>query len=107
MKALIVIAIFLVFSMPTFSQDKQGPRLEDKTVLKELGMGKIYKKDKTAFKDIVLFEIQELKIIYIKNGGLHDLSIESIDRIEFPESKWGPVKVEFLNHKPSVKPLQK
>jgi hypothetical protein len=107
MKALIVIAIFLVFSMPTFSQDKQGPRLEDKTVLKELGMGKIYKKDKTAFKDIVLFEIQELKIIYIKNGGLHDLSIESIDRIEFPESKWGPVKLEFLNNKPTLKPLQK
>lgn len=68
---------------------------------KKLGKGRIIEKDRTIKKAIELYEIhlpddgKAAWITYIKDGSLHDLLIESIDRIEFPEAEQGPVKMIF------------
>lgn len=67
----------------------------------KLGKGKIFEKDKSIKKNILLHEIHLPKedsagwITYIKDGSLHDLLIEKIERIEFPEAEQGAVKMVF------------
>ena len=70
---------------------------------KKLGKGRIVEKDRSIKKNILLWEIHlqtEDKagwITYIKDGSLHDLLIEKIERIEFPASEQGAVKMVFEN----------
>lgn len=60
---------------------------------KKLGIGKIIEKDRSIKKNIILRKIHLQTesnpgwITYIKDGSLHDLLIEKIDRIEFPEAE--------------------
>ncbi len=77
----------------------------------KLGKGKIIEKDHSIKKNIILKEIHlqtENKagwIVYIKEGSLHDLLIENIDRIEFPSAETEPVKLVFENNLPLMKQL--
>jgi hypothetical protein len=70
----------------------------------KLGKGRIVEKDRSVRKNITLQEIHpqtEEKagyIVYMKDGSLHDMPIEEIDRIEFPEAEQGPVKMVFRNN---------
>lgn len=70
-----------------------------------LGTGKIIEMDNTIVKRITLKEIHGHWIVYIKNESLHDKHMETIRRIEFPESRWGRIKIEFPNNKAEVSAL--
>jgi hypothetical protein len=85
----------------TASATLQGglPDLNKPEDIAELGKGKIIENDNSIIKQITLKEIREHWIVYVKNQSLHDKHMESIRRIEFPESKWGRIKIEFPNNK--------
>lgn len=80
----------------------QLPDLSKKEDLMALGIGRIIEKDKSIRKGITLYEVKEYWVVYVKNGSVHDLLMEKIDRIEFRESKWGCVKLEFPGGKPKL-----
>lgn len=92
----------LILAIMLSPQQSQRPDLLKKEDLVALGVGKIVEKDRSVIKNITLHEVKEYWIVYIKNGSIHDLMIERIDRIEFSESKWGLVKIEFTNGKAKV-----
>ena len=76
------------------------PDLNNAEDLKKLGIGKIIEKDNCILKKITLIEVNENSIVYLKDGSMHDIAIESIKRIEFPESKWNSIIIEFKERKP-------
>lgn len=88
-----------------FSSQKQEADYE------KLGKGRIVEKDRSIKKNIVLQEIYlpaEDKagyVVYLKDGSLHDLPIEVIERIEFPEAEGGAVKIVFEENLPLIKRL--
>ncbi len=92
----------LILAIMLSPQQSQRPDLLKKEDLVALGVGKIVERDRSVIKNITLHEVKEYWIVYIKNGSIHDLMIERIDRIEFSESKWGLVKIEFTNGKAKV-----
>ena len=92
----------LILAIMLSPQQSQRPDLLKKEDLVALGVGKIVERDRSVIKNITLHEVKECWIVYIKNGSIHDLMIERIDRIEFSESKWGLVKIEFTNGKAKV-----
>ncbi len=96
--------IILSFAMLTLSSVAQVivPDLSKKEDLISLGTGKIIEKDNSIIKNIKLIEAKEYGIVYLKNESTHDMAKESISRIEFLESKWGKIKIEFKNNKPEV-----
>ena len=98
MSNIIILSIILVLSLKSGAQNKNAdfPKAED---LIALGIGKIIEKDNSIIKNIKILEIKEYWIVYEKNSSSHDIAMEVIRRIEFPESKWGPVKIEFPNNK--------
>ena len=103
MSRFVSILLLMVFLSPAFSQQPDStPDLTKKQDLADLGTGKIIEKDRSIYKDIILREIKPYSIVYEKNGSLHDMPIDDIKRIEFPDSKWGSVKIEFNDYKPSV-----
>ena len=102
MKKYIFILMILALPPVLFAQTKL-PDLSNKENLEALGIGKIYETDNTSIRDIKIFEIKEFWIVYIKDDSLHDILIEKINRIEFPESKWGRIVVTFKNNKPQLK----
>src|ERR1700752_4097897 len=67
------------------------PDLSNAEDLKKLGVGKIFEKDNCVLKKITLVEVNENSIVYLKDGSMHDMAIESIKRIEFPESRWNSI----------------
>ena len=83
-------------------QQRHRPDLTKREDLIALGPGKIIEKDRSVLKNITLHEVKEYWIVYVKNGSVHDLMMEKIDRIEFSESKWGPIKIEFPGGKPKI-----
>jgi hypothetical protein len=76
------------------------PDLSNAEDLKKLGIGKIIEKDNSILKNITLLEVKENGIVYLKDGSMHDMTIESIKRIEFPESRWNSIIIEFKENKP-------
>ena len=76
------------------------PDLGNAEDLKKLGIGKIIEKDNSVYKNITLVEVTENGIVYLKGGSMHDMAIESIKRIEFPESRWRFIIIEFKENKP-------
>lgn len=104
MSNLIILSFVLMFAFMHFAQNNT-PDLSKPEDIKALGMGKIIQKDNSVFKNIKLLEIKEYWIVYEKNSSSHDMMMETIRCIEFPESKWGFVKVEFSNNKPELKQL--
>jgi hypothetical protein len=63
-----------------------------------LGKGIIYTKNKRVIKNMRLAEIKAYWIIYKKDESLHDMMMDEIKRIEFPEAKPEPVALEFENN---------
>ncbi len=78
------------------------PDLKNKEDLHALGYGRIYEKDKSIITKIILEEVNEYGIVYSKNGSLHDFPVFQIDRIEFLNTKWGPLKIVFREDKPHI-----
>ncbi len=105
MRTLIIFSLILMASHSVATQ-AQLPDLSKKENLKALGVGRIVEKDRSILKNITLYEVKEYWIVYIKNGSVHDLLMEQIDRIEFSESKWGPLKIEFPEGKPKISKLR-
>ena len=104
MHTLIMMSIFLTIAYSSSSQS-QWPDLSKKGDLLALGVGRIVEKDRTIIKNITIHEVKEYWIVYIKNGSIHDLMTERIDRIEFSECKWGRIKIEFPGGKPKIAAL--
>ena len=95
-----MLSIWIFFFSGTLFND--FPDLTNKEDLVDLGVGKIIEKDQSIIIKITLFEINENAIIYIKNESMHDIAISEIDKIEFPKSKWGAIRIRFLNSKPQI-----
>ena len=94
MRTLIIISLVLISSHSVATLG-QLPDLSKKEDLMALGIGRIIEKDKSIRKGITLHEVKEYWVVYVKNGSVHDIMMEKIDRIEFSESKWGRLKIEF------------
>src|SRR5207249_12130852 len=97
----LILSVFILFAMYASGQVIE-PNLSNKEHLKSLGVGKIIEKDHSILKNITLLEITEYWVVYLKNESIHDLSMESIKRIEFPESKWGYLSIEFPDNKTEI-----
>ena len=97
----LIVSALLLFTVYASGQVIE-PDLSNKEHLKGLGVGRIIEKDNSVLKNISLFEVKDYWIIYLKNESMHDLPMESIKRIEFPESKWGKLIIEFPNNKPEI-----
>ncbi len=102
MKATLLFLSLLFLMIPGNPQKEKLPDLTQKKDLTELGPGKIIETDYTTIKDITMNEIKTYSIVYEKNGSLHDLYIDNISSIEFQDSKWGPVKIQFRDFKPII-----
>ena len=100
MKKIIFIPVLLLLISATMQKDSAD--LSKKEDLIALGIGKIFEKDNSIIKNITLNDVKEYWITYIKDKSMHDLAMEKINRIEFLESKWGAVKIEFPDNKPKV-----
>ena len=101
MRNLIIIIPVFVIGFASMAQDKL-PDLNNKEDLKLLGIGSIIEKDQRIIKNGMPYEVKEFWIVYEKKGSLHDLDMEKIDSMEFPESKWGPLKLEFRGNIPGI-----
>ena len=73
--------------------------------LKALGTGRIIEKDNSIIKNVKLIEVNKYCIVYEKNSSTHDMMMEVILRIEFADSKWGVLKIEFPDNKPEINHL--
>ena len=104
MRSLILFSLILI-ATNSIATRAQLPDLSKQEDLKALGIGRIVEKDRSILKNITLYEVREYWVVYVKNGSIHDLLMEKIDRIEFRESKWGPVKIEFPGGKPKISEL--
>ena len=85
-----------------FGSQNISPDLTKADDLKALGIGRIIEKDNSIIKSIKLIEVNKYWIVYEKNSSTHDLMMEVILRIEFPDSKWAPLKLEFPNNTPET-----
>lgn len=101
MRTLIIFSFVLVMFYAVAIQ-MQLPDLTRKEDLEALGFGRIIEKDQSVLKNITLYEVHTYWIVYVKNGSVHDLPMEKIGRIEFSESKWGILKIEFPNNVPKI-----
>ena len=101
MSHILLLSFVLMFALTSAAQNK-SPDLSKAEDLKALGTGKIIEKDNSIIKNIKLMEVKEYWIVYEKNSSSHDLMMDVIRRIEFPESKWGAIKIEFPKNKPEL-----
>ena len=100
MYRLIAIACFWLFTAAV--SQNWFPDLSKPEDIAALGTGKIIEKDNSIIKQITLKEIREHWVVYIKNASLHDMPMENIRRLEFHNTKWGSIKIEFPDNKPEV-----
>lgn len=105
MRTLILLSIVWSFMFSVAAQN-QKPNLANTEDLNALGIGKIVEKDRTVIKNIILYEVKEYWIVFKKDGSVHDLMMEQIERIEFNNSKWGSIKVEFPGSKIKISEIQ-
>ena len=75
------------------------PDLSKKEDLKSLGIGRITEADKTTITKIMLYEVHEYWIVYLKDESLHEINMDEIQQIEFKDSKWGSLKITFPKNK--------
>ena len=97
-KALLLI-VAIVLGIAATNKQNNFPDLSVKENLAWMGTGKIFEKDNTSIKKIILQEVKDIYIVYKKDGSLHDLAKDWIDRIEFPDSKWGALVLSFPENK--------
>lgn len=98
----IIFILFIAVLGLSMASKNEGPDLTKKDDLKSLGIGRIVEKDRSVITRIILEEITEYAVVYIKDESLHDIAIEQISKIEFKETKWGPLKIEFPENKPRI-----
>lgn len=98
MSNLLFLSFFILFSFPATRQTI-APDFSKKEDLKFLGTGKIIQQDGSVIKNIHLLEIDSYWIIYEKNSSSHDMMMDVISRIEFSDTKWGPLYLVFPNNK--------
>jgi hypothetical protein len=67
-------------------------------ILKNLNKGTIFLKENRIIKNIHLIQINDLFIVYEKEGNLHDLMKDEINRIEFMNANPKPITIEFENN---------
>lgn len=101
MKKIIILTFAWLLCLSAVVQDAL-PDLTNPANLPLLGAGRIIEKDNSIIKRITLKEIKAYWVVYLKDESLHDKPMEYIRRIEFPDSKWGRIKVEFPGNKPTV-----
>ena len=104
MSNILILSFVLMFALTGQTQNK-APDLSKIEDLKALGIGKIIEKDNSIIKRIILCEVKEYWIVYVKDESMHDMMMEKISRIEFSESKWGPLQIIFPNNKPEISSL--
>lgn len=98
-----IIAVIFVLAFCSFIKAQTfGPDLTKKEDLKSLGVGQIVKKDGYRIKKIWLNAINENSIVYAKENNLHDYEFGKIEWLEFPESKWGPLKIKIEEGQPKL-----
>lgn len=97
MRQVILTTLLSLVCMCVSAQDLSTPIEKE-----DLGAGMIILKDHSIIKNIAIHEIRDYWIVYMKNESLHDLMMEKIERIEFPKSKWGSVKIEFPDNKATI-----
>lgn len=74
---------------------------KDSVLLSKLSKVRIVLKDGTMKKNCKVVEIKSYWIVYEKDGSLHDLMIESIERIEIQDGKMEAVFFDD-KHKPRI-----
>jgi len=102
---ILVTSLLLFITSPEMLSRSNWPDLSSKEDLKALGIGRIVERDHSILKDISLAEMKEYWIVYVKDGSVHDMLMDNIDRIEFKQTKWGPLKIEFIQGKTRVSGL--
>ncbi len=101
MRNLVVVSfLILIFAFLIFQHDL--PDLSNKNDLKSLGTGRIIETDKSIITSITLYEVSDYFIVYVKEESLHDMMMDKIDRIEFRNTKWGPITIRFPENKPQI-----
>jgi hypothetical protein len=101
MRTLIILLLILLVNLSAGAQGKL-PDLKNSEDLKLLGAGRIIEKDKSIIKNITLREVREFWIVYLKDESLHDMLMEEIACIEFRDTRWGYLKIEFPENKPEI-----
>jgi hypothetical protein len=69
--------------------------------LAELGICRMIERDGSVWKAVKLYEIYPFHLVFIKNGSLHDMLIENINRIEIEKMKGFAVVFDSKN-KPKI-----
>ncbi|HXB40734.1 MAG TPA: hypothetical protein VNZ49_09345 [Bacteroidia bacterium] len=101
MRKLIILSLIWLGTLSVTLQNS-FPDLTKPEDLARLGVGKIIEKDNSIVKQIILKEVKEYWIVYLKDESMHDKYTEYIKYLEFPNSKWGKIKIEFPNNKPEI-----
>ncbi len=73
-------------------------QIDSTQALKALDKGIIFLKEDRIIKNIRLMQINELYIVYEKNGNLHDLMKDEIKSMEFINAHPKPMVVVFENN---------
>jgi hypothetical protein len=102
----ILFSLLLCAGISASTFDPELPDLKNKNDLKSLGKGSIIEKDNSIISHIVLFEVHEYWIVYIKNESLHEIRMDDVNRLEFKKSKWGYIEITFPDNQPVIKKFE-
>lgn len=97
-----LLILCLLSGIMILNAQNTGPDFKNKKDLEALGKGRIYEMDGSQIRSIELFSIEENGITYLKDGSMHDIEFDRIDKIDFPNSHWGDVYLKFDHHKPEL-----
>ncbi len=90
----------VIFALGLYQYDE--PDFSRKEDLAALGAGRLVEKDGSVIRNMKLMEVNEYWIVFMKNESLHDMMMERIARIEFPDSRWNAIVVTFPGNKATV-----
>ena len=94
----------LVFPQVSEGQDQEGnatekPKVTDlqrvKILQNQYGEGRMILKNRSIYKRIKIHQINDLWIVYIKNGSTHDMMKDKINRIEYGKGREKHAVVRF------------
>src|SRR5687768_11644092 len=100
MKKIILLCIWAAFLSAGPGNDL--PDLRNKEHLALLGTGKILEDDNSVILRIRLLAVEDYWIVYEKENSSHDLLTEKIKYIDFRETPWGPLRIDFTAKVPLV-----
>lgn len=94
---------FLAIAMESKCQHQNQESTEngEESIMKQInilqhkyGEGRIILKNRGIYKRIKIHQINDLWIVYIKNGSTHDMMVEEIDRIEIGKEKQAIIRFD-------------